>query len=149
MFPINGPRFKCRSCDDFDFCESCFKTRKHNPRHSFGRINEPGLGKFYVLFNSYFVSFSITTIKPNYFHLGQSPTFSGRSGKQLKRHHNSQRGMLIDEWSRVVKNLSVSSSVNQASRLIDCGEQSWQSSGSQGKVSLIVSIHYQSKTWRR
>uniref|UniRef100_A0A672Q5U6 E3 ubiquitin-protein ligase HERC2 n=1 Tax=Sinocyclocheilus grahami TaxID=75366 RepID=A0A672Q5U6_SINGR len=105
MFPINGSRFKCRSCDDFDFCESCFKTRKHNPRHSFGRINEPG----------------------------QSPTFSGRSGKQLKRHHNSQRGMLIDEWSRVVKNLSVSSSVNQASRLIDCGEQCWQSSGSQGK----------------
>ncbi|XP_022531523.2 E3 ubiquitin-protein ligase HERC2 isoform X2 [Astyanax mexicanus] len=105
MFPINGPRFKCRSCDDFDFCESCFKTRKHNPRHSFGRINEPG----------------------------QSPAFSGRSGKQLKRHHSSQRGMLIDEWSRAVKNLNVSSSVNQASRLIDCGDQCWQSSGSQGK----------------
>ncbi|KAB5583793.1 hypothetical protein PHYPO_G00099730 [Pangasianodon hypophthalmus] len=105
MFPINGPRFKCRSCDDFDFCESCFKTRKHNPRHSFGRINEPG----------------------------QSPAFSGRSGKQLKRHHSSQRGMLIDDWSRAVRNLSVSSSVNQASRLIDCGDQCWQSSGSQGK----------------
>ncbi|MCI4375021.1 hypothetical protein PGIGA_G00104220 [Pangasianodon gigas] len=105
MFPINGPRFKCRSCDDFDFCESCFKTRKHNPRHSFGRINEPG----------------------------QSPAFSGRSGKQLKRHHSSQRGMLIDDWSRAVRNFSVSSSVNQASRLIDCGDQCWQSSGSQGK----------------
>lgn len=42
MFPINGARFKCRNCDDFDFCENCFKTRKHNTRHSFGRINEPG-----------------------------------------------------------------------------------------------------------
>ncbi|TMS20567.1 E3 ubiquitin-protein ligase HERC2 [Larimichthys crocea] len=43
MFPINGARFKCRNCDDFDFCENCFKTRKHNNnRHSFGRINEPG-----------------------------------------------------------------------------------------------------------
>lgn len=42
MFPINGPRFKCRNCDDFDFCETCFKTRKHNTRHTFGRINEPG-----------------------------------------------------------------------------------------------------------
>ncbi|TSK42064.1 E3 ubiquitin-protein ligase HERC2 [Bagarius yarrelli] len=105
MFPINGPRFKCRSCDDFDFCESCFKTRKHSSRHSFGRINEPG----------------------------QSPAFSGRSGKQLKRHHSSQRGMLIDDWSRAVRNLSVSSSVNQASRLLDCGDQCWQSSGSQGK----------------
>ncbi|XP_027882785.1 E3 ubiquitin-protein ligase HERC2 isoform X2 [Xiphophorus couchianus] len=105
MFPINGPRFKCKNCDDFDFCESCFKTRKHNTRHSFGRINEPG----------------------------QSPAFCGRSGKQLKKHHNSQRGMLIDDWSRAVKSLSVSSSVNQASRLIDCSDQCWQSSGSQGK----------------
>ncbi|XP_066478199.1 E3 ubiquitin-protein ligase HERC2 isoform X5 [Tiliqua scincoides] len=105
MFPINGPRFKCRSCDDFDFCETCFKTRKHNTRHPFGRINEPG----------------------------QSPVFCGRSGKQLKRRHSSQRGMLLDDWSRIVKNLNVSSSVNQASRLIDGGEQCWQSSGSQGK----------------
>uniref|UniRef100_A0A3B3D0M2 E3 ubiquitin-protein ligase HERC2 n=1 Tax=Oryzias melastigma TaxID=30732 RepID=A0A3B3D0M2_ORYME len=104
MFPINGPRFKCKNCDDFDFCENCFKTRKHNTRHSFGRINEP-----------------------------QSPAFCGRSGKQLKKHHNSQRGMLIDDWSRAVKSLSVSSSVNQASRLIDCSDQCWQSSGSQGK----------------
>uniref|UniRef100_A0A3Q3AXX1 E3 ubiquitin-protein ligase HERC2 n=1 Tax=Kryptolebias marmoratus TaxID=37003 RepID=A0A3Q3AXX1_KRYMA len=105
MFPINGPRFKCKNCDDFDFCENCFKTRKHNTRHSFGRINEPG----------------------------QSPAFCGRSGKQLKKHHNSQRGMLIDDWSRAVKSLNVSSSVNQASRLIDCSDQCWQSSGSQGK----------------
>ncbi|XP_041862098.1 E3 ubiquitin-protein ligase HERC2 isoform X2 [Melanotaenia boesemani] len=105
MFPINGPRFKCKNCDDFDFCESCFKTRKHNTRHSFGRINEPG----------------------------QSPAFCGRSGKQLKKHHNSQRGMLIDDWSRAVKSLNVSSSVNQASRLTDCSDQCWQSSGSQGK----------------
>lgn len=105
MFPINGPRFKCRNCDDFDFCENCFKTRKHNTRHSFGRINEPG----------------------------QSPAFCGHSGKQLKKHHSSQRGMLIDDWSRAVKSLNVSSSVNQASRLIDCSDQCWQSSGSQGK----------------
>ncbi|CAG01384.1 unnamed protein product, partial [Tetraodon nigroviridis] len=106
MFPINGARFKCRNCDDFDFCENCFKTRKHNPRHSFGRINEPG----------------------------QSSAFCGRSGKQLKKHHSSQRGMLIDEWSRAVKSLNVSSSIHQASRLIDCSDQCWQSSGSQGKA---------------
>lgn len=67
---------------------------------------------------------------------GQSPVFSGRSGKQLKRRHSSQRGMLLDDWSRIVKNLNVSSSVNQASRLIDGSEQCWQSSGSQGKVTL-------------
>uniref|UniRef100_A0A8C3FTH4 E3 ubiquitin-protein ligase HERC2 n=1 Tax=Chrysemys picta bellii TaxID=8478 RepID=A0A8C3FTH4_CHRPI len=112
MFPINGPRFKCRNCDDFDFCETCFKTRKHNTRHTFGRINEPG----------------------------QSPVFCGRSGKQLKRHHSSQRGMLLDDWSRIVKNLNVSSSVNQASRLIDGSEQCWQSSGSQGKHWIRLEI---------
>ncbi|XP_037324635.2 E3 ubiquitin-protein ligase HERC2 [Pungitius pungitius] len=113
MFPINGPRFKCRNCDDFDFCENCFKNRKHNPRHSFGRIHEPG----------------------------QSPAFCGRSGKQLKKHPSSQRGMLIDDWSRAVKNLSVSSSVNQAPRLIDCSDQCWQSSGSQGKHWIRVELY--------
>lgn len=70
-------------------------------------------------------------------HAGQSPVFCGRSGKQLKRRHSSQRGMLLDDWSRIVKNLNVSSSVNQASRLIDGSEQCWQSSGSQGKVLLV------------
>ncbi|XP_062306104.1 E3 ubiquitin-protein ligase HERC2 [Osmerus eperlanus] len=105
MFPINGPRFKCRNCDDFDFCENCYKNRKHNTRHSFSRINEPG----------------------------QTPAFCGRSGKQLKKPHGGQRGMLIDEWARAVKSLSVSSTVNQASRLIDGSELCWQSSGSQGK----------------
>ncbi|XP_012867362.1 PREDICTED: E3 ubiquitin-protein ligase HERC2 [Dipodomys ordii] len=103
MFPINGSRFKCRNCDDFDFCETCFKTKKHNTRHTFGRINEPG----------------------------QSAVFCGRSGKQLKRCHSSQPGMLLDSWSRMVKSLNVSSSVNQASRLIDGSEPCWQSSGSQ------------------
>ncbi|XP_031814951.1 E3 ubiquitin-protein ligase HERC2 isoform X4 [Sarcophilus harrisii] len=112
MFPINGPRFKCRSCDDFDFCETCFKTKKHNTRHSFGRINEPG----------------------------QSLVFCGRSGKQLKRCHSSQPGMLLDNWSRIVKNLNVSSSVNQASRLIDGSEPCWQSSGSQGKHWIRLEI---------
>ncbi|XP_041440166.1 E3 ubiquitin-protein ligase HERC2 isoform X2 [Xenopus laevis] len=112
MFPIHGSRFKCRFCDDFDFCDTCFKNRKHNARHNFGRINEPG----------------------------QSPVFCGRSGKQLKQRHSGQRGMLLDDWSRIVKSLTVSSSVNQASRLIDGSDQSWQSSGSQGKHWIRLEI---------
>ncbi|KAK2509156.1 hypothetical protein MC885_004362 [Smutsia gigantea] len=112
MFPINGPRFKCRNCDDFDFCEMCFKTRKHNTRHTFGRINEPG----------------------------QSAIFCGRSGKQLKRCPSSQPGMMLDSWARMVKSLNVSSSVNQASRLIDGSEPCWQSSGSQGKHWIHLEI---------
>ncbi|XP_076125350.1 GTPase IMAP family member 9-like [Alosa pseudoharengus] len=42
MYPINGPRFKCRDCDNFDFCEKCFKTFEHNIRHTFYRIDDPG-----------------------------------------------------------------------------------------------------------
>lgn len=137
MFPINGPRFKCRNCDDFDFCESCFKTRKHNSRHSFGRINEPGQWVGSKLSSSPSVPLCVcrlvTCLSPP---AGQSPTFCGRAGKQLKRHRGGQRGMLIEDWSRAVKSLSVSSSVNQASRLIDSSEQYWQSSGSQGKVAV-------------
>ncbi|XP_041944906.1 uncharacterized protein LOC121706877 [Alosa sapidissima] len=41
MYPINGPRFKCRDCDNFDFCEKCFKTFEHNIRHTFYRIDDP------------------------------------------------------------------------------------------------------------
>lgn len=136
MFPINGARFKCRNCDDFDFCENCFKTRKHNTRHSFGRINEPGEPHIHQETFCTCVSVCLPLLTR---HLsspqpGQSPAFCGRSGKQLKKHHNSQRGMLIDDWSRAVKSLNVSSSINQASRLIDCSDQCWQSSGSQGKA---------------
>lgn len=133
MFPINGARFKCRNCDDFDFCENCFKTRKHNTRHSFGRINEPGWSYIQTWFYRccWFRACVNSLPLPK---TGQSSAFCGRSGKQLKKHHSSQRGMLIDEWSRAVKSLNVSSSIHQASRLIDCSDQCWQSSGSQGKV---------------
>ncbi|XP_077868707.1 E3 ubiquitin-protein ligase HERC2-like [Saccoglossus kowalevskii] len=41
MYPISGPRYKCRVCDDFDFCENCFRMRR-NHRHQFNRIAEPG-----------------------------------------------------------------------------------------------------------
>ncbi|KAL4836913.1 hypothetical protein H8958_009353 [Nasalis larvatus] len=48
--------------------------------------------------------------------------------------------MLLDSWSRMVKSLNVSSSVNQASRLIDGSEPCWQSSGSQGKHWIRLEI---------
>lgn len=40
VFPIVGNRYKCRVCEDYDFCENCFRSKKH--RHPFNRIGEPG-----------------------------------------------------------------------------------------------------------
>ena len=34
--PIFGIMYKCKVCSDFDFCENCHKTRKH--QHEFTAI---------------------------------------------------------------------------------------------------------------
>lgn len=39
--PITGPRFKCKACGSFNYCENCFYTQKGH-RHCFNRITEPG-----------------------------------------------------------------------------------------------------------
>ena len=40
MFPVTGPRYECTHCEDFDFCEACFRTKpKH--RHNFNKITDP------------------------------------------------------------------------------------------------------------
>ncbi|XP_026852246.2 E3 ubiquitin/ISG15 ligase TRIM25-like [Electrophorus electricus] len=43
MKPIRGPRYKCQSCFDFDFCESCYISRDHGFRHTFERFDKPFL----------------------------------------------------------------------------------------------------------
>ncbi|XP_014678095.1 PREDICTED: E3 ubiquitin-protein ligase HERC2-like [Priapulus caudatus] len=40
MYPISGPLFSCKACDDFKYCENCFRTRRDH-RHPFNRILEP------------------------------------------------------------------------------------------------------------
>jgi hypothetical protein len=44
VFPIVGHRYKCKVCENFDFCENCFRSKKH--RHPFNRIGEPGESYF-------------------------------------------------------------------------------------------------------
>ncbi|XP_038055580.1 E3 ubiquitin-protein ligase HERC2-like [Patiria miniata] len=101
---ITGPRFKCKTCDDFDFCENCFRTRR-NHRHPFVRISEPG----------------------------SSPINVGRPGRGRRR-VGPVAGSLIEDWSRCVKNSEVSSKEGHIARLVDGNPNTfWQSSGSQGK----------------
>jgi len=104
MFPIVGVRYNCQVCEDFDFCEGCFKRKKH--RHPFNRIAEPG----------------------------SDPVPAGKPGRQKKRSVCPASGSLLEDWHMCVKGLTVSSRENQAHRLIEGNTGFWQSSGSQGKV---------------
>ncbi|XP_052077229.1 E3 ubiquitin-protein ligase HERC2-like isoform X2 [Mytilus californianus] len=103
VFPIVGNRYKCRMCDDFDFCENCFRSKKH--RHPFNRIGEPE----------------------------SDPVPVGKPGKQKKKLPYIASGAMIDDWHTCVKNMTVSSRENQAHRLVDGNGGHWQSCGTQGK----------------
>jgi E3 ubiquitin-protein ligase HERC2 len=107
MSPIEGSRFKCRTCPDFDYCENCFRIRRTH-RHPFYRFEEPG-------------SLPVPAGKP------------GRGRKKINVSPGSG-DIIIKEWGRVVKDLSVSSRESQAYRLVDSTDSYWQSSGPQGKV---------------
>lgn len=63
--------------------------------------------------------------------------YAGRPGRYKKRTVSSSGSHtgFLEDWHKVVKNLSVSSKEAQASRLIDGTGGFWQSSGAQGKVS--------------
>jgi len=41
QFPINGIRYKCGSCADFDLCETCEAKTSHDPAHVFIQIRTP------------------------------------------------------------------------------------------------------------
>ena len=47
MSPIEGVRFHCQVCADFDFCQNCFdRGQAHN--HAFERIDDQGQAAVYV-----------------------------------------------------------------------------------------------------
>ncbi|CAI8025927.1 E3 ubiquitin-protein ligase HERC2, partial [Geodia barretti] len=108
--PIDGPRYHCQVCSDFDFCQSCFdKGQSHN--HVFERIDDQGQPAVYV----------------------GSP-HSRR--KALRRHRKKamRGGSVVMDWDQIVKHLTISSNESQAYRLIDSSHSTfWQSSGPQGK----------------
>ncbi|KAG5897066.1 hypothetical protein JTB14_025882 [Gonioctena quinquepunctata] len=80
MMPIRGPRFKCKTCENFDLCDNCFYT-KRNHRHSFVRIHEPGSPEVYA----------------------------GKAGRYYRHDTIDVDGEVISEWGRIVKNVTVSS----------------------------------------
>lgn len=110
MTPIEGPRYHCQVCPDFDFCQGCFERgQSHN--HAFERIDDQGQAAVYV----------------------GSPR-SRR--KALRRRKKKMRGgSVVMDWDQIVRHLSVSSNEQQAGKLMDGVHSTyWQSSGPQGKV---------------
>jgi len=119
--PICGPRFKCKVCLSFDYCQQCFYGKRSHP-HTFLRINEAGVA-------------SIFAGKP-----GRHREMSAGCSSGQACHSNNPN--VIDEWSKCVKQLSVSSLDTWAMRLVD-GDPStfWQSCGSQGKHWILLEMH--------
>jgi hypothetical protein len=75
---------------------------------------------------------------------GSAAVFAGKPG----RYHRQDMSLalnngLIEDWSKCIKTLSVSSRETWAHRLVDGSDKYWQSCGSQGKVSLVLSaVHF-------
>jgi hypothetical protein len=40
--PIEGVRYKCSNCHDYDLCGTCYSGKKHDLSHSFLQVSHPG-----------------------------------------------------------------------------------------------------------
>jgi E3 ubiquitin-protein ligase HERC2 len=119
--PICGPRFKCKVCLSFDYCQQCFYGKRSHP-HTFLRINEAGVA-------------SIFAGKPGR-HREQTTGVAACDGL------SSAPAGLIEEWSKCVKQLNVSSLETWSQRLVDGDPTTfWQSCGSQGKHWILLEMH--------
>ncbi|CAH1402584.1 unnamed protein product [Nezara viridula] len=105
LSPITGPRFKCKACENFNYCENCFYTQKGH-RHCFNRITEPG----------------------------SAAVFAGRPGRYIRQEFLPSDPDIIEDWVQCIHSFSVSSKESSALNLFDPhGDNFWQSSGPQGK----------------
>ena len=49
--PIQGVRYRCSFCANYDLCEACYSSRTHDATHLFLRIDMPSFGSFPVVAN--------------------------------------------------------------------------------------------------
>lgn len=141
--PIVGPRFKCKLCYSFDYCQQCFSEKKCHP-HPFLRINEAGVP-------------SIFAGKPG--RAGKELTMAGgiggtggtgEGGASAGGGSTPKVGIpqaplvvsgILKEWSKCVKQINVSSLESWAYRLIDgIPSTFWQSCGNQGKHWVMLEM---------
>ncbi|KAG8235151.1 hypothetical protein J437_LFUL015191, partial [Ladona fulva] len=112
--PLVGPRFRCKTCEAFNYCEICFYLRISHRRHHFNRIAEPG----------------------------SAAVFAGKPGRHKKS--QEKRGdspsPLFDDWSQCVRTLAVSSRDAFAHRMVDHSGGFWQSCGPLGKHWIRLEI---------
>lgn len=128
MNPIKGVRFKCKVCDNYDYCENCFYT-KMNHRHYFNRIVETGWSFQIFVTRKQFVLYVTFVIS------GAPEVFAGKPGKYYRHDTMNTEGLITGEWSRCVRNVTLSS--RDQSGKYDIPNGTWQSCGAQGKVCNI------------
>ena len=64
MLPIEGIRYNCKTCKDFDYCESCMENNKLSHNHEFNKFETPiGLDEISPVLQ---VFFKLTEIKEDY-----------------------------------------------------------------------------------
>jgi hypothetical protein len=75
---------------------------------------------------------------------GSAAVFAGKPGRYYRQDMSLALNTgLIEDWSKCIKTLSVSSRETWAHRLVDGSDNYWQSCGSQGKVIVIISnLHF-------
>ena len=130
--PIAGARFRCKVCDNFDFCEKCFYgSRNRGHKHTFARISDPGGAAVFAGRPGRLRGRRASDIAAKAAAAGSGLAACAASATSL--YSASSAVGLVEEWGECVKSMGVSSRESWAFRLTDGTSSYWQSCGTQGK----------------